>query len=617
MLLHRRRISAGEEGYGLAVVLVLAFVMTILAATAFSAMRSTELNTREQRNITSARGVADGGAEQLIYELGLTGTQWTDYPGQTFSGTLGDGAWTATVATHPSGANQRVVNVTGEYPAGSGDTVQVEVVVERSAPAAFDFAMFADSNIIIHHHSGSTWLAPRVFTAGGVHSNGAVAIDASAEFDLTDPDDPSAPPGKFRAVGHIDMPASSASVGSHPNLSFAGGSVPPGGYSWRYDIGNGDLCYPGAIPHGAPGHNVNHSVGTNGCTGPKFVGGVRIAGTVEAGGLTVDTNGVVDGDVIVDDDGAFDVSNGTITGSQVRSAEPPAALEFPSLDFESTYRVRAQAQESGPCPVANPALLSCGVQHIFTDDGDFYDLITNPATGFYRTASHTAWTPADGKPAYILARGDWYIEGGISFTVSAITSAMAGHGLSYPGGPPPVVIAGSLVSPDGGATMQGRLYMVGRGNRTDFLDPTKPRGINVNYFLNKDNSGTPLGPVAGFPSVEPAVLGAGSKIDGKDFDDDSSWETAADLETAKSNATWVRGLVYSGEWDDGTKTSSAGDQHWHNYDPKNEARIYGAQVGGKLHNCNNFEFVYDDVIRNAFGFTSSSGAVEVLSWDEQ
>ncbi len=595
-----------EEGYGLAVVLILALVMSVLAVTAFASMRNTELNTREQRNVTSARGVADGGAEELIYELGLTGSQWDDYVGQTFTGVLGDGSWTGTVS---GSGTQRTINVTGEYPTGSGDTVDIEVVVERDAPAAFGFAMFADSGIDIHHHSGSTWLAPRVFTTGGVHTNGDAKIDGSAEFDLSDPVGTN--DGTFSAVGTIEAPAKQASLGSHPNLSYGGGNVPPGGYTWRYDIGNGNLCYPGAVaPTGA---------GTNGCGGIRpFVAGVRIAGTVQAGGLVLTTNGRIDGDANVAAGGTFNTTNGTITGTVSRPPNPPATIPFPSLDFETTYKVRALQQQSGTCPTSDPALLSCGKQHVWNSDTAFFQFITNPANGFYRTASHTPWTDTTTKPAYLLVRGDWYVYGGVDFTLTAITSAMASNGLSFTGGPPPVVIAGSLVTPNGGMTMQGRLYMVGRGNRTDFIDASQPGDVNLNYFLNRDNAGNDVGPSSGFSSVEPAVLAAGDKIDGKDFDDDSSWETNADLELAKSNATYIRGLVYSAEWNAGSQTSTAADQHWHNYDPKNEARIYGAQVGGKLHDCNNFEFTYDPVVRNAFGFTDSgSGGVSVVRWDER
>ena len=75
-----------------------------------------------------------------------------------------------------------------------------------------------------------------------------------------------------------------------------------------------------------------------------------------------------------------------------------------------------------------------------------------------------------------------------------------------------------------------------------------------------------------------------------------------------------RGLVYSALWNATTKTSTPMNQHWHNFDPKNLQKIYGAQVGAQLHDCNNFNFSYDPIVRNAYGFTG--GSVKVIDYQE-
>ncbi len=589
-----------ESGFSLIIVIVLASILSVMAAVTFTSLRQTQQGSRSQRNVSSARGVADGGAEKLIYELGLTGTQWDDYPGSgPITGTIGDGTYTALITA--TGSNERLLTVTGEYPTGSGDTIDIQVLVRREAPAAFDYAMFADRNITIHHHTGSSFIAPRIFTTG-VHGNADVSIDASAEFRVSD---------VFEAVGDLKMSASNGNLRGHTNLSYSGGPMPAGGYTWRYDIGNGDLCYPGAIPHGEPGHKDEvHTPTDNGCNGTeKFVGGTRIEGRVEVGGIELTTTGTIDGDLYVDDDGTFAI-DGTVTGTTTLTPEPPAAIEFPSIDYENTYKVRAVEQESlATCPTTDTSLMTCGVPHVFDDEGDFFDFVTDPANNLYRNADHTVWT-GSGTPAYILARGDWYFESGFELDVDEIRDRTDDQGV-VPATDPvlPLVVAGSIVAPEGSISIQGRLFLVGRGNRTDFLDSSQPEGVDFTKFLSNT-------PVTGFSIVEPGVLAAGGGQKGSDYDSDGPWETSAQLEATEINETWIRGLVYSGEYDAASQKSTATDQHWHNYDPKNKARIYGAQVGGKLHDCNNFSFTYDAVVKNAFGFSGSGGGVQVVSWDE-
>ena len=78
----------------------------------------------------------------------------------------------------------------------------------------------------------------------------------------------------------------------------------------------------------------------------------------------------------------------------------------------------------------------------------------------------------------------------------------------------------------------------------------------------------------------------------------------------------VRGLVYSALWSSTLSKSLPTDQHWHNFDPKNVDTIIGAQVGGHLHDCNNFSFDYDPLVSNILGFSGGSGGIDVVSWQE-
>jgi hypothetical protein len=112
----------------------------------------------------------------------------------------------------------------------------------------------------------------------------------------------------------------------------------------------------------------------------------------------------------------------------------------------------------------------------------------------------------------------------------------------------------------------------------------------------------------------PGIVAAGGSIDSSDFDTDSPWTSASSYEPGKASPIYIRGLVYSASWNATTKTSTPQNQHWHNYDPKNLMKIYGAQVGAQLHDCNNFNFSYDPIVRNAFGFTG--GSVKVIDYQE-
>jgi hypothetical protein len=107
---------------------------------------------------------------------------------------------------------------------------------------------------------------------------------------------------------------------------------------------------------------------------------------------------------------------------------------------------------------------------------------------------------------------------------------------------------------------------------------------------------------------------AGGQISSNDYDTDSPWTSSSTYEPLKAAPVYIRGLVYSASYNATTGTSTPQNQHWHNFDPKNLMKIYGAQVGADLHDCNNFSFTYDPIVKNAFGF--GGGSIKVLTYQE-
>jgi hypothetical protein len=116
------------------------------------------------------------------------------------------------------------------------------------------------------------------------------------------------------------------------------------------------------------------------------------------------------------------------------------------------------------------------------------------------------------------------------------------------------------------------------------------------------------------PANQPGILAAGGTISSTDYDTDSPWTSTSNYEPLKAAPVYIRGLVYSASYNATTKTSTPQNQHWHNFDPKNLMKIYGAQVGADLHDCNNFSFTYDPIVKNAFGF--GGGSIKVLTYQE-
>ncbi len=709
-----------DEGVALVVAIAFLFIMTLFATMLVATMRSTQVTSRKTRNVTTARAEADAGVEAVTFALGLTGSAATapwdawvctsanaDDPMAANAScvkqdSVGGGTYWATV-TKTAVPTQRQINMVGEYPTGSGDRVRLEVIVNQSAPKAFQYSMFGDTGITVHHHG--TILAPQITTTS-IHSNGDADLPLSSEIHVED----------FTVVGQLDLTGSGdGNTVAHP-YGNVDGNIGTDGYSFRYKLGPYDRCYPMWDPLAATGHwdvsrptNASPTTADNGCPNKVFPGYTTVVGDIRAGSFSMgsrsvvlasgesksmsgDTLAPVSGNVTISTSGEADLdgqklsssspktftaaectrcynttgAGGTIAGAVTVETNPPPAIEFPSIDYENTYKSRALAEESGSCDgLTDTDYCGAGAKHVFASQDDWLDYITGKNRGYYRYIDESTGTPQhlqwkfnehpDARPDYILLKGDYYVYGGVNLDSTDVNQRVAdalnngnnhgkgngkgnGNGNVFdPDGPSiPIVIAGSLISPDSGMTMKGRIYLVGRGNQTDFLyktvagDPTSDVEADICVFANRvagpaerpgpgDYEECPeaqVGPVDGYTEVEPGILAAGGSINASDIDDDKPWLETSSYNLNVRDATWVRGVVYSASWDSKTGKSSAQGQHWHNADPKNSVRILGAQIGSKLHDCNNFDFTYDSIVQNAFGFSGEASGIEVVSWDE-
>lgn len=620
-----------DAGVAMIFVIAIGLIVTILATTMLVNVLADQTSARTQRNVTSAEGAAEAGLQDAVFQLGQYNaagqSNWSSLPNSwtpavPHTQSFGTNARYAVSLTSQPGTSNLIVKSTGTY---GSNTRTIRAVVKQAYPPAFDYSLFGSSGIDIHHHS--SWLSPQVWTTS-VHSNGYINLDYSADFTVQN----------MEAVGKITMQKGG---GSDP-----GGSIPTTGYSW-YDALNGK-CFPGGM--NSPG-GVAPASGTTTCSScPNatycYSGNATVRGNISAGSVVVGSRGQVlptssmlldTGLTIPAESGDVTAQSATINGTtystalaaancnastgnckkgtaatagqiggtlNIQSTDPVSSVPFPSINYSSTYRTLAQKEQGATVPP--PA----GGQHVFAGSGDFLSYITDPANGFYRTISPTdgslgQWTGASqGTPPVIYLNGDYDITGGSLQLNYGSLKGMANAATGTTGPAPLIVIQGSLVVETGSITLNSGLVMVGAGNRTDFLTPgtaTTPIAINTSRLLDPHATG-------------PAVLAAGGQIQSTDYDTDSPWTSGATYEPAKATPVYIRGLVYSAVWNAKTSTSTPQNQHWHNFDPKNLMKIYGAQVGGDLHDCNNFSFSYDPLVRLAFGF--SGGTVQIVDYQE-
>jgi hypothetical protein len=295
----------------------------------------------------------------------------------------------------------------------------------------------------------------------------------------------------------------------------------------------------------------------------------------------------------------------------------PGTTQFPSLDYRTFNLPQARADQgtaTDTCPAGSTrchifasdtalyTYISTAANIVNASNGTLYDTTPNPG-GCLNVCvswldSAKKYTTTKANVAYVLLRGTYFILSGGRLTLdwSAMKTLFGATAA------PNFMVSGAMVVERGDISLKSNLTIVGPTmSPFDANKPTCTASILTNCLLT---------------TTVPGLLAAGGAINAADYDSDGDWTSTGQYEGTKRNAALIRGLVYSGIWDNTTKKSTSADEHWHNYDAKNSSTIIGAQVGGKLHDCNNFLFSYDPLVRNLSGFTGAGGSVFVVSWKE-
>lgn len=622
-----------DEGVAMLMVIAIGMIVAILAAAMFAAVMQNQSTTRRHVDVTSAQGAAEAALDDAVYQLGLVGANgtpnWTNFstgasawtkasPHSVDLGTGNDASGTAwiTQQTTASGANtgNLIVWAHGTY---GGNSRTIRAVVTQGTPPAFDYSMFASKGIDIHQHGG--WLSPQVWTTT-VHSNGYIYIDYPSEFNVN----------SLEAVGNLTLEKGGGKIPS--------GSVTSSGYSWPDPL-NG-LCYPGgyASPGGTPP--------VSGACPNTYPGYAVINGTVSAGSLTLGSHGIIkkvaspiplDTGQVVQGYSSDSSTNGSAyvgssnvncatscnksspTGGQVQgtvnvaSGNTPAVVPFPSIDYSTKLRPYAQATTNLSSPTGT---------NYFTSPSQFLSYLTGTTSLFYNADSNgnlTPWTAASGHfPDVILLSNSsaastahvWDVNGG-SLTLDFGTILKNVEAATNMTGSvaPVVLVQGDLIVEAGGISLSSGLVVV--GSDEDYNGIVIPYNAATKTPVHINTSSTGLLDSA---ATQSGVLAAGGQIQSNDYDTDSPWTSTSTYEPQKAAPVYVRGLVYSASWNASTQSSTPQNQHWHNFDPKNLMKIYGAQVGADLHDCNNFSFTYDPIVKSALGF--GGGSVKVIDYQE-
>jgi hypothetical protein len=480
-----------------------------------------------------------------------------------------------------------------------GNTRTIRALVQQSSPPAFDYSMFASKGIDIHQHGG--WLSPQVWTTS-VHSNGYIYIDYPSEFNVN----------SLEAVGNLTLEKGGGKIPS--------GTVSSSGYSWPDPL-NGK-CYPGGYQ--SPGGTAP----VGGSCPNMYPGNAVINGTVHAGSLTLGSHGIIKqvatpitldtGQLLQgyttdsSTNGSAYVASSNVncatactksspTGGQLQgtvsvgSGNTPAVVPFPSINYASLIR---------------PAAQTAGTY--YSSPASFLSWATGTTSNFYNVQSNgtlQSWTAASNHfPDVILLTGLYDVNGGsLSLDFGTVLKNVEAATNMTGSAAPVILVKGGLVVEGGGLTLSSGLVVVGSDNQTTGIvtayNPTTKTPVTINTSALLDPN-----------AQQPGLLMAGGQIQSNDYDTDSPWSSTSTYEPAKAAPVYVRGLVYSASYSATTGTSTPQNQHWHNFDPKNLMKIYGAQVGADLHDCNNFSFTYDPVVKNAFGF--GGGSVKVIDYQE-
>lgn len=622
MIRQRMRSTAtGDQGVAMIFVIAIGLFVTILVVAMFGNVLQNSTNSRQHRNVTSAEGAAEAGISDIFFKLSQNDpssgqTYWSELPTQCPqsnpcpSQNLGNASYKTWVTNEVLGGNatgRLIIWSQGTYGA---NTRTIRETVQQSYPPAFDYSMFASKGIDIHHHN--SYLSPQVQTTA-IHSNGYINLDYSSEYTVN----------TMEAVGNITF---AKGGGSTP-----GGNIPQTGYQW-YDPLNG-RCYPGG--YAQSGGQCDST--------QMYSGNSLVTGTVEAGSVTLPLRGQINKltNTIPMGNGAPDITGGpynggiltssftdytgkTYTGTTNTPAQTacsvcdqgnpasgvfaggkvsgslwlqkdyaPPVIPFPSINYATTYRPIANTYSSSTAfltyadkTTSNYKCFATGTNTLQgCNAGQWPDAIVLPA-GYYDVTS-----------------------GSLSLNYASIQKdVQSALGASTAGAAPILIIRGGLIVESGSLTIKAGLVLAGTDNSYQVLNaPSGKDPVTVNVSSN--------GGLLDSSANNPGILAVGGSIDSSDYDTDSSWTaTCGCYEPKRATPVYIRGLVYSASWDSTTGTSVPQNQHFHNFDPKNLQKLFGAQVGADLHDCNNFTFTYDPIVRNAFGF--GGGSVKVVDYQE-
>lgn len=313
----RWRRGRGEVGFALITVILVMMVIALLSVVIAQNIVSDLNGAKRQVQVTSSLTAADAGLSDLVYQL-QQGTNWSTYK-TTYSScgtgsctypttttgtwygwnTVGTGRYRAHVDSCAILSSSRlsssgcqastdvVATLVGQFPANTGATQTIQAIVRNQAggPAAFNYAMFGDTGIQIHHHNDS-YISPTIVTTS-IHSNGSITLNYPAIYRV----------GTMEAAGAI-------------TIADGGGSDPAGSvtssYNWPYWISGSDSanparCYPAlqypALQMPTSGANSYWAVPTGSgttwsCSGdPQWSPNAVVVGDILANSVDVKAHG--------------------------------------------------------------------------------------------------------------------------------------------------------------------------------------------------------------------------------------------------------------------------------------------------------------------------------------
>jgi hypothetical protein len=312
-----------ERGFALITVMLAMVVIAALTVVIAQNIVSSLDQNSHQVQVTDSRSAADAGVTDLLYSLQQSTngvTNWSTWPSSyaTPSGCaapcetgsqsslhwygwqgVGRGQFrshidgcsilssTRQISTACNSQTDLVLTIEGQYPATTGATQTLQAVIRgQGGPAAFNYTMFGDTGIQIHHHNDS-YVSPTIVTTS-LFSNGDITLNYPAVYRV----------GSMQAVGSV-------------KIADGGGSTPGGNvttpYNWAYwisgsDSNNPPRCYPAlqypALSYPAAGSSNSYweaptgSGTTSSCGGdPVWSPNAVVLGDIQANSVEVTKNG--------------------------------------------------------------------------------------------------------------------------------------------------------------------------------------------------------------------------------------------------------------------------------------------------------------------------------------